>query len=55
MGGHCHQRKDNMDYKKLIQQNYKDIEKIEKQTRTLKEINELIKINNDKLNNLIKN
>lgn len=43
-----------MDYKKNIQQCYKDIEKIEEQTRTLKEINELIKINNNKLDKLIK-
>lgn len=43
-----------MDYKKNIQQCYKDIEKIEQQTRTLKEINELIKENNKLLDNLIK-
>lgn len=43
-----------MDYKKNIQQCYKDIEKIEEQTRTLKEINELIKINNNKLDKLIR-
>lgn len=43
-----------MDYKKNIQQCYKDIEEIEEQTRTLKEINELIKINNNKLDKLIK-
>lgn len=28
-----------MDYKKLIQQNYKDIEKINEQTKALKQLN----------------
>lgn len=32
-----------MDYKKLIQQNYADIEKIDAQTKAIKKLNEELK------------